>query len=268
MLKLIITIAPLLIFSSGNLIAQKKLQDKFRYRATYQITAQLDSLDKEFIVKEESHLFIGNKISSFSSKAMLVDRTIKTHKNVASTPRNAITEFPFIIIKNKEKDILYYLQKIGNNDFMYEELLNQFDWEILEEYKQIGKYSCQKGTVNWGGRTFIAWFTLELSLTEGPHKFYGLPGIIVYLHDSKGHYKYELTAFEKLAEPLVFQLNLKDYLKVSKVKLKKESDSYFLFPNAYLNNPNVKMSPKVRNTYKKVFKERFEQRNNPIEFIK
>ncbi len=255
-----------LFLYSLNLAAQKKrIHDQFIYKVDYQVTARLDSLDSEFVVIEENHLLIGSQISCFSSKGMRTVGNIRVSKNISSTPKGALTEFPFIVFKNKKESKLYFVQKIGYNDFVYHEELNQFQWIIEEESKMIGEYQCQKATTNWGGRQYTAWFTMDLPISEGPYKFFGLPGLIVSIKDDQNHYEYKLKSLAKLSKPLEFTLNLKEYVKITKKQMNEQYKLYSLNPHAYLNDPNIKVDPKVLNHYKKVFAERSKKRNNPIE---
>ena len=57
-----------------------------------------------------------------------------------------------------------------------------YEWEIHDEFKTIGKYRAQKATgmdknVAWGKAT--VWFTTEIPLPYGPHRLFGLPGLIL-----------------------------------------------------------------------------------------
>lgn len=61
-----------------------------------------------------------------------------------------------------------------------------FNWEITNETKQIGKYTCHKATTkNFRGRNYEAWFTYDIPVPTGPWKFHGLPGLILEVHDDK-----------------------------------------------------------------------------------
>ncbi|WP_078782246.1 GLPGLI family protein [Elizabethkingia meningoseptica] len=71
-----------------------------------------------------------------------------------------------------------------------EELLH---WKILPDKSKIGDYDVQKAEVNYGGRTWIAWFTTEIPVYEGPYVFCGLPGLIVKIADDQDDYIFSLT---------------------------------------------------------------------------
>ena len=70
-------------------------------------------------------------------------------------------------------------------------------WDITSESKSISNYLCYKAIleitfVNRKGisgiNTIIAWFAPSLPFTFGPKNFYGLPGLILELHENKTTY--------------------------------------------------------------------------------
>lgn len=70
------------------------------------------------------------------------------------------------------------------------------DWEkpqwtiVSDSMKNICGYDCIMATSQYRGRTWIAWFTPEIPIQEGPWKLCGLPGLILKAYDSKMHYSY------------------------------------------------------------------------------
>lgn len=87
------------------------------------------------------------------------------------------------------KDSLTYTETIGNQEFYYKEK-NISNWKILDEWAKIDKYTCQKATIDYAGRTWIAWFDRNIPINAGPYKFKGLPGLIIKLEDQNGDYKF------------------------------------------------------------------------------
>jgi len=62
--------------------------------------------------------------------------------------------------------------------------LNEVDWEITEDYKNILGYECQKATTTFTARNgktteIVAWFTTEIPISSGPYRYAGLPGLIL-----------------------------------------------------------------------------------------
>jgi len=58
-------------------------------------------------------------------------------------------------------------------------ILPTFDWQVTSDQKEILGYQVQKATTHYKGRDIIAWFTNDFSISDGPWKFWGLPGLIL-----------------------------------------------------------------------------------------
>lgn len=54
-------------------------------------------------------------------------------------------------------------------------------WRLVNEYKEILNYLCQKAIGELGGKKYISWFTKDLPLGYGPLKISGLQGVILEL---------------------------------------------------------------------------------------
>ena len=102
-------------------------------------------------------------------------------------------KYKYYISKDLSKptnDIKVY-DKIGTGNFMYEDT-TKLQWELVDEKKQIAGFSCQKAQTFAFGRKFVAWFTTEIPISDGPYKFRGLPGLIVELYDDKKYFVFSL----------------------------------------------------------------------------
>lgn len=82
----------------------------------------------------------------------------------------------------------------------------KIDWEITNEKKIINSYNCQKAVGIFRGRTYTAWFTLEIPLPYGPWKLYGLPGLIIEAYDESKEFKANLSIIK-----YPFALNKSDF---------------------------------------------------------
>ena len=60
------------------------------------------------------------------------------------------------------------------------------DWTIHEDTTTILNLVCQKATMEFRGREYTAWFTMDIPINGGPWKLYGLPGLILKVEDSEG----------------------------------------------------------------------------------
>ncbi|GEN75717.1 hypothetical protein CHA01nite_14570 [Chryseobacterium hagamense] len=102
------------------------------------------------------------------------------------------TFFEYFIIKNIPEQKIYYYDRVGGKQIYYAEE-KPVQWEITQEAEKQNGHQAQKATVHFGGRTWTAWFTKEIAVSDGPYKFSGLPGLIVRLEDDRGDYKFDLV---------------------------------------------------------------------------
>jgi len=101
------------------------------------------------------------------------------------------------LFKDYKKKKISVIDNISTHSFIYEEALEPQTWTIFDETMTITGYLCQKAVCDYRGRSYEAWFTSEIPISEGPWKFYGLPGLIIKLYDTKRHYEFELVEFKK-----------------------------------------------------------------------
>ncbi|AQX10629.1 hypothetical protein BAY32_15425 [Elizabethkingia ursingii] len=69
-------------------------------------------------------------------------------------------------------------------------------WHIEKNTDKYNGFSIQKATTNFAGRKWVAWFTSDIPIPDGPYKFYGLPGLILKLEDNTDSHKFNLTGIK------------------------------------------------------------------------
>jgi GLPGLI family protein len=89
-----------------------------------------------------------------------------------------------------------------------EPTLPKINWQIENENRKIGKFSCQKAVANFRGRSYTAWFAPDIPINDGPWKLNGLPGLILEAYDTLGEVKFLFSdieipfeSFEKIEPP-------------------------------------------------------------------
>lgn len=155
----------------------------------------------------------------------------------------------FIISKNYETNETMIHDKIATQRYKYTDNAS-FDWKIGTETKTISGYNCQIATLNFGGRSYVAWFTFQIPIQDGPFLFQGLPGLIVSIQDTKNHHKFELLAFGtyKLHSHNE-RYNNELYVKTTKAEFLQTKKRYFENPDAFMESTGVtvvsKNAPKL-----------------------
>ena len=108
-----------------------------------------------------------------------------------------------ILYKNiKEKRMANKTDLMGKI-FLIKDNLVSYDWELTGETKNIGNYTCYKAVFEkeeesveikmidgevkeekgMKKRTIVAWYTPDVSISNGPKNFGGLPGLILEVND-------------------------------------------------------------------------------------
>ena len=98
---------------------------------------------------------------------------------------------------NRKKDSLWWSQRFGGNIYIAEKK-PVINWKLKSETKKIGDFKAHKAIGEFRGRTYTAWYTLEVPLPYGPWKLQGLPGLILEASDERGEM---LIYFKSLEYP-------------------------------------------------------------------
>lgn len=118
----------------------------------------------------------------------------------------------YSVYKNfPSKGMLTYTDKIGIGFYLYEEQLPDIEWQLEEGDTTIIGYSCQKAITTFRGRTWKAWYAVELPFDDGPWKLHGLPGLILKAEDADGLFVFETCAIENDKTGKAFSLAKENY---------------------------------------------------------
>ncbi|MCD0478430.1 GLPGLI family protein [Chryseobacterium sp. LC2016-29] len=129
-----------------------------------------------------------------------------------------------------DKKVTY--QKRYKTKYEYEELQPELKWQLHNESKKILDYSCKKATVKYRGREFVAWYTTEVPINNGPYVFEGLPGLILELEDSQNKYHFTAVGIDK--KPMdIYLRNDKEILRISRAKFREVEKTYHDNPGAF-----------------------------------
>jgi len=161
---------------SYNTTNQKKLPETKKNEQAIKIIKNARDVVAYLNFTEKESLFEVEKVmDSDAEKGINLTRIFAGKNNV----------FYYNIVTNER-----LLQK----DFMGELFLiskQPIEWEIKQESKQIGNYTCfkaiKKDTI--AKNKIIAWFTPQIPISFGPREFNGLPGLILEVNHSVVNFK-------------------------------------------------------------------------------
>lgn len=187
--------------------AQKTLEiEPAILECQYKHEMLLDTLDSKSGKEDLMILRIGKNVSEFFSrymfygdslfndpkgKAIAIKLTMTAIRTRDFSNKPGIRTTNEYIYKNypEGKNSIYGDDNSGVNYIVIEDRPH-FEWTITDSTKTICGYTCQLATTYFRGRNYKAWFTTEISISDGPWKLGGLPGLILEAYDTKMHYHY------------------------------------------------------------------------------
>ena len=213
------------------------------HRFAYEFSFKSDSLNRDNITKEIMYLDVAKDGSNFYSKYKFESDSLRTaaFAKAAATRSTDIkvnidtrSKVGFSVTKQYPKLESVLHTSISGDRYAVAET-EKLNWIIQPEKQEIAGYKVQKATANFLGRNWIAWFTGDIQIQDGPYKFAGLPGLILQIEDTKGDHVFNFIGSKKLVSNPAIQnaTNNKELLISAKQfnKLWKE----------YLNDPGKKI---------------------------
>ena len=176
-------------------------------RAVYQLDYNLDSVvttPKRVLMI----LRISNGTPRFGSAFNHISDSVYTNspslgemeriQKAMDAPKGASrkNEFHYTILKTPAKGFISYHDDIAAEDYQYQENQLSFPWRITPAKKTIAGHECQQAYTAFGGRMWEAWFARDIAASDGPYKFYGLPGLILQIRDTHDHYVFSLLCLD------------------------------------------------------------------------
>lgn len=163
------------------------------------VSGDADKLSEETVV-----LQIGNKGSryieyrTYRSDSLALAFEAKTGRHINKRTSDAID----MVYKDKENGVTILTETLGLTPFMYSEASPDFGWKVEEEWKEIAGYNACKATCSFRGRDYVAWFSPEIPVSDGPWKFQGLPGLILEVYDEPCQYWYSVKGIREAAREI------------------------------------------------------------------
>ena len=260
------------ILTTSNCFSQLRFDypintfDSCIYIVSYELEYQEDSLYSDFKKKEVMYLLIGDSVHKFISKNFFIEDTIfrrmKSRDEFSAfcrTPAKYISRFGYQIFKNFPQGYLTHFERIMPNNYRYMEEMKFLEWKLHNETDSIHGYIVRKATCEYSGRSWVAWYSPDIPYSEGPYKFYGLPGLILDIHDTKNHYVFHFLSIEIPKEKLNIDMRGKEYHEISKTMFLKAEDNFrnnigTIYKQAGISKENIEYA-----------KSTIRVRNNPLE---
>ena len=239
------------------------------YLLKYKDNKSLDSTRQETMI-----LYIGeNHYSKFASYSRYVAEDLVNKYQGPENGQQLVNEvlkapksrFRYRLYKNLSQKTITFQDRVGGTNYQYEESLDTLlTWAITLDQKVINSYKCQKATTHFAGRDYIAWFTTDIPISEGPYKFCGLPGLIIQVYDVEKDYEFTLQNLKNMeGNTPILGVNKADEIKLSKANFTKVVENFKKDPMQSYSNSNMVFP--ISEDQAKRSKKRLQSRNNPIE---
>jgi GLPGLI family protein len=257
------------VFLTFSCFSQNKL--KVNFLAEYSLNWQPDSLNPlKKITSEKFQLYVTDSISLFISENRIgLDTLLYGSSNLSDLPNLMSLPKPSLnkrIVKYQSKNLTIY-DDISSQLFSYKDEV-VLNWEIKSDTLHIGNLIAKKALTNFRGRKYVAWFCQEIPISEGPYKFYGLPGLIVKIYDEQKHYEYNLIKYTTFNIPKQLIFNYDEAAKkVLKVVFDRSLKEFNTNPIPLMESEGAVFSEETKKLIKERFKSRTNSSNNKIELI-
>lgn len=177
--------------------------DNTNYKVVYKVR-YISHLDTKTVKTERAFLIIkNNQESSYTTENTYKQDSIKQLVREGILAAQEVmndkypkTGFNHFVQKNYKEQSLRIHNLIAIDNYIYNQK-NELVWQLYPDTLKVQNYVCNKATTTYEGRDYIAWYTTEIPISDGPYKFWGLPGLIIKIYDTENHYTFTLESFEK-----------------------------------------------------------------------
>jgi GLPGLI family protein len=215
---LLLTLAiPRLAFSQNPVnIDEYKVIDQSRFIITYEAMMTDDSLKPTKHNYDRLILMVGDSISRCYSNTMhrydsaftISERKgHDSYKNMSHFVVDSGGVWVPDVYKYYGSKRMTVMHRMGTVDrvpiYLYDEPMDLMDWKMSFGTKEILGYPCFKAECDFRGRHWTTWFTMQIPVKDGPWKFGGLPGLILEMEESRGHYAFRCIGIENQQKPMI-----------------------------------------------------------------
>lgn len=175
--------------------------DKAQYVVKYELKSKSLKGQRTYDTSENM-LLIGKKVSKFFNPDVLNNPLYFNGNSdgVPNMPSWGLGATEVFQNVGGRQEVVLYSPGSAISAQVYSDQVD-IDWQITSETIELLGYPCQKATCRFRGRNYVAWFTTQVPLNNGPWKFSGLPGLILKVRDSQGDYIFTAKQVSRLKEP-------------------------------------------------------------------
>lgn len=236
-----------------NAVFQNDSIDQVRLLVQYELKYVNDSTNEKQLLdplKETLMLEIGQRVSKCYSYTVYLRDSILTADYKAGASQETINQhaqaysngnITYQIFKNHPMGKVTTTDRLATTNILCEEDNERLEWQLHPDTMTVLSYPCQKATCRFKGRDYTAWYTPDIPVSDGPWKLHGLPGLILKVEDSRGHFNFTCMGLEQSRDAKPILIHTKGREKLSRKELDKMYERYYGDPMGFLSStaPNV-----------------------------
>lgn len=257
------------LFISDPSNAQNFPKDTLRYEIIYDYSYQVNKEDTLSKQKEQMVLKVAKNFSFYASlnKMKLMDLEKNWKESDGLPDRKSIpkTRVNYSIIKEFNSNQITFSDWIRGDTYVFNQMLDKMEWKLLKDQKEILGYSCKKATTEFAGRTYVAWYTTDISIADGPYKFHGLPGLILSIYDTNKHYQFNVASVKNSSSFCNTGEQLQKPTQITYEEYKQLKKRYKEKPSTLINSGGMTFPKEMLDLADQRAKEKMKFENNPME---
>lgn len=181
-----------LIFIYSNLFSQD-------YKIIYEFKWKSELNDKNYnselttLIKNDKKSYF-ESLTKFKYDSLVTTLALQGNRSFPS-PQDK-WKLQTLIIKDSESQTTTVEQEFFDKVYLTKYNCKP-NWTIKDNKNKFFGYNVQKAETEFGGRKWIAWFSNEIPINDGPYNFFGLPGLILKVNDSEENFIFEIKGITK-----------------------------------------------------------------------
>ncbi len=206
------------VLISSALLAQD-LTGVATYKTQRKVDMELDDTQMDSEMKTQVMAMLKKQFEREYELAFKGDESLYKEVEKLDAPGNNPSGMQMLIVNTDGGDILYKNLKenrytnqneVFSKEFLIQDVIEEPEWELHKETKNIGEYTCFKATFkrmvavmnsvrssndddtdntlaeeSEEEQTVTAWYTPQIPISHGPNQYGGLPGLILEIGDGQ-----------------------------------------------------------------------------------
>ena len=198
----------ILLLASYAAVAQVNKTVKFDYAVLYTYDSKPNK-DTSLRIAETMLLQAGAEQSSYLSYnrfkadsilASYADQHTGGPISMPESLRSLPVLVKYRIYKEPGNKQYRYMGTFGIKTAAYPDTLTTLNWTLSDEESTVAGYRCKQATTHFSGRDYTAWYAMDIPISDGPYKFYGLPGLILSIYDADKEHVFTATEVRKKSQ--------------------------------------------------------------------